>query len=78
MSSMKPRDFANEELISSYEIFKWQVDGSVTERRRRLERRNRIGFTIIAVMLALLVLREASGSFRFFSALTSTGLWRLR
>jgi hypothetical protein len=78
MSSMKPRDSANEEFISSYEIFKWQEDGSVTERRRRLERRSRIGFTIIAVMLALLVLREASGSFRFFSARASTGLWRLR
>ena len=78
MSSMKPRDSANEELVSSYEIFNWQEDGSVSERRRRLERRNRIGFSIIAVMLALLVLRAAAGSSGFFSALASTGLWSLR
>jgi hypothetical protein len=63
MSSMKPRDLAQGEMVSPFE-FSWQEDMSVTERRR--QRRNRAGIAIVGVTLAALVL---------CATIAQTGFW---
>jgi hypothetical protein len=73
MSSMKPRDLAQGEMVSPFETFSWQEDMSVTERRR--ERRNRAGIAIVGVTLAALVLCAMIAHTGFLGALALSKMW---
>ena len=61
MSSRKLRDPAYGEIISPIEIFSWQEDGSVTERRRR--RARGLWFAFASVVLGLLIIGARTGMF---------------
>jgi hypothetical protein len=56
MSSRKLRAPDDGEIISPLEIFTWQVDGSVKERRRRRARTSRVWVAFVSVMLVLLII----------------------
>jgi hypothetical protein len=70
MFSRKPRAPDGGEIISPVEIFTWQKDGSVTERRRRRARRGGVWVAFASVMLALLVLGARTGIFSSLAAST--------
>jgi hypothetical protein len=56
VSSMKPRVLSDGEIVGPDETFTWQVDGSLTERRRRRARRGRVWVAVAGMALALLIL----------------------
>jgi hypothetical protein len=69
MFSRKPRAPEHHwEIIYPGEASTWREDGSVTERRRRRERKRRVWATCIGLTLALLVLGNAFGISWLFSA----------
>jgi hypothetical protein len=61
MFSRKPRAPDGGEIISPVETFGWQEDDSITERRRRHERRRLVWTICVGATLALLVLGNAVG-----------------
>jgi hypothetical protein len=71
MFARKPRAPDDGEIISPVEIFTWEEDGSVTERRRRRLWKKQIWTTCVGATLALLVLGHAFGISWLVSAVAS-------
>jgi hypothetical protein len=69
MFSGKPGVLDDGEIISPDEIFTWQADSSVTERRTR-RKRSGVGVAVVGGMLVLLVLGIQTGLFSSLAATT--------